>query len=315
MIIEVQPLFTNFYIILHFLLSSSPVPSYLGGSPIKRNIMNRIILSKSSRTAILALFILGCTATSIAQVDMEASTANSSVPMQKSTEENEPEENLDYQVGTWSSAVTKEEVKQFTSISDFWSDEDKARYKHDAFTEIWVVNLKDYPDWTIDVSEVDPGRKATGPTEEFTKEQLALVANADYSDHLRFSARFNSTRISTGEVEEYVLVSQTVCVVPDVQAAYKGGFNALVNHLREASKDKVKHVKRDKVGRYRVFFTVTKKGAISNVKMVESSNYNDVDEALLKIVKDMPRKWSPARNENGEKVDQEFVFTFGRAGC
>lgn len=277
--------------------------------------MLRTVLTYSSLLSILAFFTLGYVETNNAQANMESSPANNSVPMQEPPKEDEPQENLDYSIDTWSSPVTKEEVKQITSISDFWSEEDKAKYKHDAFRDIWVVNLKDYPDWTLDVSEVEPGRKATGPTEEFTKEQLALVANADYSDHLRFSARFNSTRIETGEVEENVLISQSVSVVPDVQAAYKGGFDVLVNHLKDASKDQVKHVKRDKVGRCRIFFTVTHKGSIADVKMVETSNYSDVDKALIKIVKDIPRKWTPARTGKGEKVDQEFVFTFGRAGC
>ncbi len=89
---------------------------------------------------------------------------------------------------------------------------------------------------------------------------------------------------------------------------------ALENHLKETSKSLVKHVKSDKVGRGRIFFTVTNNGSIADVKMVETSNYSDVDEALIKIVKNLPRKWTPAQNENGKKVDQEFVFTFGRAG-
>lgn len=277
--------------------------------------MQRNVFKLCSLTAFLAFFMPGFTEISYAQMDMEASTENGSASMLEPREEDEPQENLDYLVGTWSSPVTKEEAKQITSISDFWSDDDKTRYKHDAFWDIWVVNLKDYPDWTLDVSEVKPGHKATGPTEEFTKEQLTLVANADYSDHLRFSARFNSTKIETGEVEENVLISQTVCVVPDVQAAYKGGFDALVHYLKEASKDHVKHVKRDNVGRCRVFFTVTNMGSIADVKIVETSNYPDVDEVMVKIIKDMPQKWTPAYNENGDKVEQEFVFTFGMAGC
>jgi TonB family protein len=276
--------------------------------------MKGTILTYSPLLAILAFFTVGLANTSYAQADMVASTAHSSMAMQE-PEENKPQENLDYLVNTWSSPVTKEEVKQITSILDFWTEEDKAKYKHDAFRDIWVVNLKDYPDWTLDVSKIDPKRKANGPTEKFTKEQLALVANADYSDHLRFSARFNSTKIETGEVEENVLVSQSMSLVPDVQAAYKGGFDALVNYLKEASKGMVKHVKRDKVGRCRVFFTVTSKGSVTDVKLVETSNYSDVDKAMIKVVKDIPLKWTPAQNGKGKKVDQEFVFTFGIAGC
>jgi hypothetical protein len=85
--------------------------------------MQRIVLKYSSLAANLAFFTLGCTETSNAQAAMKASTANSSVTMQEPPEEDEPQENLDYLVDTWSSPVTKEEVKQITAISDFWSDE------------------------------------------------------------------------------------------------------------------------------------------------------------------------------------------------
>ena len=273
--------------------------------------MKRNLITYSSLLAILACFTLSCAKTNSNQADIEAALAINDVPSEK----DEPRENLDYLVNTWSSPVTKEEVKQITSLWYFWSEKDKAKYKRDAFREIWVVNLKDYHDWTLDVSEVDPGRKATGPTVEFTKEQLDLVANADYSDHLRFSARFNRTNIETGEVEENVLISQSMSVVPDVQAAYDGGFEALVNYLKQASRDRVKHVKRDEVGRCRIFFNVTNKGTVTGVRMVETSKYAEVDEALIKIVNEIPQKWTPAQNGKGEKVDQEFVFTFGRAGC
>jgi hypothetical protein len=72
---------------------------------------------------------------------------------------------------------------------------------------------------------------------------------------------------------------------------------------------------RNSLYRCRIFFTVTNNGSIDEVKMVETSNYSDVDEAFIKIVKDIPRKWTPAQNGKGKKVGQEFVFTFGVAGC
>ena len=223
--------------------------------------------------------------------------------------------NLDYAVDTWSSPVTKQEVKEMRSMLDFWSDDTKSKYKQDAFRDIWVVNLKDYHDWTIDVNEISPSQKASSPTENFTSEQLELIANADYSDHLRFSARFNSTKIETGEVEENILISQSVSVVPDVQAVFEGGMNALVNHIKIESDDLVKGIKREEVGRCRIFFTVTSEGLVDKVRKVESSNYPEVDKALIEIVKNMPELWTPAENGNGEKVEQEFVFTFGMAGC
>ncbi|MDF1697935.1 MAG: TonB family protein [Saprospiraceae bacterium] len=277
--------------------------------------MKRIVNKYSTLNTLLVFLLFGCTEFSIAQIGMESSTTEAILSEALLPEEDQPQENLDYMVTTWSSPVTKTEVRKITSIMDFWSEEERAKQKLDGFKEIWVVNLKDYPDWTLDVNEIQDEYKAISPTVEYTKEQLAIIENAEYSDHLRFSARFNSVRLSTGKVKENVLISQSMSLVPDVQAAYQGGFDALVDHLKVSSKEKVKHVQRDKVGICRVFFTVSKLGTITNVNMVESSNYPDVDEAMIKIVKEIPLKWTPAQDGNGAQVDQEFVFTFGVAGC
>ncbi len=275
-------------------------------------------MKKSVFTYIGILAVLTCLAFVCADSNQSVTevpvTGHCSAP-QEAIQQEESIEALDYMVTTWSSPVTREEVQEYRSILDFWTDDDKAKYKHDNFSEIWVVNLKDYPDWTLDVAAIAPEYKVASPTEEFTAEQLALVADAEYSDHLRFSARFNSTKVSTGEVEEYVLVSQSVCLVPEVQADYKGGLDALASYLKMASKDHVKEVTRDQVGRGRIFFTVSAKGTITNVKLIETSNYPNVDQAMIKIVQDIPKKWKPAQDETGKKVDQEFVFTFGQAGC
>jgi len=258
---------------------------------------------------------MSCRGTNNVIEKVDVSIDNNYEPFQEFLENKKDQANLDYMVTTWSSPVTKDELKQVRSILDFWSDEDKENYIHDNFSEIWVANLKDYPDWTLDINEIDEHRKASSETEVFNQEQLELIANAEFSDHLRFSARFNSTRIKTQVKEEYVLVSQSISLVPDLQAEYQGGMSSLEEYLKHASSDFVKNVTRNEVGRCRIFFTVSKTGEISKVKLIETSNYPKIDKNMVKIVQEMPRKWTSAQTKTGEKVDQEFVFTFGVAGC
>ena len=43
--------------------------------------------------------------------------------------------------------------------------------------------------------------------------------------------------------------------------------------------------------------------------------YPSVDDELIKIITNMPKKWESAANSKGEKVNQEFVFFFGTPGC
>ncbi|WP_400077834.1 hypothetical protein [Winogradskyella sp. R77965] len=47
-----------------------------------------------------------------------------------------------------------------------------------------------------------------------------------------------------------------------------------------------------------------------------TTNYVSIDENLMETIKNIPRKWVPAENADGEKMEQELVFTFGpRNGC
>jgi len=83
----------------------------------------------------------------------------------------------------------------------------------------------------------------------------------------------------------------------------------------ENSKEKTAIIKRDKLQPGRVSFTVTKDGAIKNVKLTSTSGYTSVDKTLVELITKMPKKWKPATNSKGDKVDQELVFFFGVAGC
>lgn len=65
----------------------------------------------------------------------------------------------------------------------------------------------------------------------------------------------------------------------------------------------------------KLYFTVTKDGAISNVSLDRISGYVPMDEAMIDLLKNVPGSWQPAENAEGEKVDQELVITFSMSGC
>lgn len=49
--------------------------------------------------------------------------------------------------------------------------------------------------------------------------------------------------------------------------------------------------------------------------MTSSSGYAALDERVIQLVNTLPGNWEPATNAAGEKVEQEFVFSFGTVGC
>ena len=76
-------------------------------------------------------------------------------------------------------------------------------------------------------------------------------------------------------------------------------------------------IKGDKLGAIKLSFIVTKEGTITQVKHdAMTTGYTSIDQKLMELIKNIPGEWTPAENANGEKMDYEFVFTFGpRDGC
>lgn len=106
-----------------------------------------------------------------------------------------------------------------------------------------------------------------------------------------------------------------LAVVPEKQAEYEGGKGALMNHLKENSKEARTSQQMDELKPFKLFFKVTKKGAIENIKLDGTSGYLSIDNTMMELITNAPGKWEPAENAKGEKVDQELVVSFGLTGC
>lgn len=108
-----------------------------------------------------------------------------------------------------------------------------------------------------------------------------------------------------------------LAVVPEKQAAYEGGRDALMEYLKENRKEAEARasVEIDELPPFKLLFTVTKSGTIENVKLDGTSGYLLIDNTMIELITKAPGKWEPAENSKGEKVDQELVVTFGLTGC
>ena len=104
-------------------------------------------------------------------------------------------------------------------------------------------------------------------------------------------------------------------IVPEKQATYSNGKDALKKFLKDNSKNTRSSVNPEKLQPAKLFFTVTKKGTIEHVKLDRSSNYPLVDKTMIELITKTPGTWEPAQNSKGEKIDQELVISFGLMGC
>jgi hypothetical protein len=204
------------------------------------------------------------------------------------------------------STMTKENLIRAKSLNDIVPGEaDKTRDSYKNVTISVLHNDKD-------VRDIET--MAMGQSVELNNAQINLLRSCDYSTNLRFTALNRLLNPETGIFRDDSLVYY-MTITPEKEAEYEGGFDTLIDYLKEISKEEVAIIKKNKLQPGKVFFTVSKDGTISNVKLVSTSGYPSVDTELKNIINNMPKKWEPARNSKGEKVDQEFVFFFGIMGC
>ena len=197
--------------------------------------------------------------------------------------------------------VTKENLIKAKSIRDILPKE--ATQSIESFNNVKVAVLHD-------------GKESIekGKSEGLNSAQIKLLQSTDYSTNIYIAADHKRKNDISGELEDDHLVYY-MTIVPEKEAEYTNGHGALIEYLKENSKEKSVIIKQDQLKPGRVNFTVTKEGIIANVKLSSTSGYDSVDENLVEIIGHMPGKWEPATNSKGEKVDQELIFFFGLEGC
>jgi len=271
--------------------------------------MKKPILIFCSVVAIFSLTALGFTNWNNAVSDHNENLCRKSVVSDNHlVGSNNEKANLDllYKISNRWSTITKEELSKAKSITDIVPGEaSKTRYSYKNVTVSILHNDKDVRD--IKTSEM-------GQSVEFNDAQIALLHSSDYSTNIRITALSRLKNDYTGIFKDDSLVYY-MTIIPEKEAEFAGGPNALIDYLRENSKEKIAIKEMDQLQPGKVFFTVTKNGTIANVKLMSTSGYSSVDNELVAIIVNMPGKWDPARNLNGEKVNQEFVLFFGIVGC
>jgi hypothetical protein len=97
------------------------------------------------------------------------------------------------------------------------------------------------------------------------------------------------------------------------QARFVGGEQAMVGYLKTRV---LEHIAPG-IGWLKppvLHFQVDAMGAPTQVELVKTSGNADLDGALVRIFKEMPR-WVPATDAQGRAVAQAFQFTVGQGGC
>lgn len=212
---------------------------------------------------------------------------------------------LYYGVDTRFAAVKKSDIEKATTIYDFLNEGEK-----EQIAQINSVNII-----VIENNQLS-NKRENGSDENLTDAQLKLIKSLNYFNHFTIRTEFKGENKETGQLEERFF-GPHITIVPDVQATYIDGKDALINYLKDNSKDYMYVIKDNKLGAIKLSFIINKQGKITEVKHdAMTTGYPTIDDRFIELIENIPGKWIPAENSKGEKMDQELVFTFGPAdGC
>lgn len=254
----------------------------------------------------LSLMAFGFINTNDVEADTLASNSNVSVTSSESISDSKygpflPDFFLD--VGIRFNNFKKGELDKARSIHDLLSDLKNQQIV--SFKSVEVIILDDKAQ--TDIREI-------GTSEILTDAQIHLLRNSDYSTNVLIRVGFDTKNTETGNlINRFSRLYLTI--VPEKQAIYVDGNEALIEYLKVQSSKETAKIPEDQLLPGKLFFTVTEKGTISNIKLEDTSGSIAIDKLMIDLISNTPGAWEPAENSKGEKVDQTFVFSFGKMGC
>ncbi len=197
--------------------------------------------------------------------------------------------------------ISKEKLNQALTIKDLVPE--KATKDMCAFNDVHIF-FENGSEKKIEI----------GNNERLNDKQRELLASLDYSNDFHIEATCSYQNPETGKMEPYDFVYY-ISVVPEKQAEYSLGSDALLQYLRDNSQKEIDRMSGDRLQPGRIQFTVTSSGEVKNVSLNSTSGFMHLDVAYLDLIPKTTGKWEPALNAKGEKINQQFIFFYGIEGC
>lgn len=208
-----------------------------------------------------------------------------------------------YKIGSRFESVQKSALKKFNSVGHILSPEYVDLLQSCRSTEIIII---------VDEQLSKERMHAEGPY--FSSEQRAFFENVPYATHFRIDADITATNPKTKELEN-LMASPHFTVVPESPAYYKDGEKEFIDYIAAGNKENTANLDEKNTSFGEVYLIVKKDGTLENVHIYRSSKNEKMDATMLELVKSAPAGWEPARDEEGNTVDQELVVMFALDGC
>jgi len=210
---------------------------------------------------------------------------------------------FNYNLGPRFSPIKKSDLGNLKSVSDLLSKEEFESIV--SYKSVSVIIIK---------NERQSNIREYGNTNELTEAQLNLIQSSDYSSHFAIRADYKIINKETG-MEADTFVGPHFTVVPEKKAVYLSGKKVLLDYFKTNNKENTVNLDEKTIRPAKLYFTVTKKGTITNIRLDRPTGNTAIDNSMIELMRNAPGKWKPAENANGKKMDQELVISFNVGGC
>ena len=191
--------------------------------------------------------------------------------------------------------ITRQKLTQANAISDIIEN----------YPNKWI---KDYNSVVISGIGLNEKSEATSANHILTDEQKEVLST---SSEIHIAVHYQKKNYN--DETQNRQMNTSFIVIPETQAQYKGGYENMISYLKNNSLTEI-NAKNLMAPQPIIYFTVNKNGTIENPEISETSGDSDIDNMLLKMLKNMPQ-WVPAKNAAGENVEQRFALDIGMNGC
>jgi hypothetical protein len=168
--------------------------------------------------------------------------------------------------------------------------------------------IKTYRSVEVLTSHKGKVTKTLFKNDELNQELKDLIARADTGAAIKVRISYiPENNLAENDPKE---MDFTWSFIPDKEAEFPGGAQALSAYLKENAIDNIPSGTFEGYDFAAVKFTVNEEGQIGEVLPSELSKNEQVNASLMKVIANMPC-WKPAEFANGLKVRQEKILLVG----
>ena len=267
---------------------------------MKKQILLSVLLLAAISMAVLAFTHEGEKA--IEKSDLASGDIEESEPNEVETPVGPELPKFVFDVGPRHRAIKKSKLDQATSFNDFIGKEHQDRIV--KYKSLSVFELKDGEKTEMELSSY---------TGDLTPAQQDYLKTVAINEEVLIWATYTEKWPEKDEIEESYWTPY-LTVVPEKQARYKKGKDALIAYLNLQSSN-LNAGKSEGLKPARIQFTIGEDGTISGLEVEAGSGNKELDHKIMDLISNTNGDWIPAENASGKKVSQNMLIYYGIMGC